>query len=118
MDFTISFAKLFFTVMLLGAPILIFLASIIIVLGLVVGRIEQWNTFDTLYWAFITAFTVGYGDIRPLQKPSKFFSVCIAWTGIMFTGVIVAGTVAATDQAIKENLDPKTLHKIEARMDK
>ncbi|MCB1687772.1 MAG: two pore domain potassium channel family protein [Halioglobus sp.] len=109
MTFTLTFIKLFFSVLALISPILLTLCSIIIVLGLVAGRKEGWSTFDTIYWAFITAFTVGYGDIRPLKRTSKVLAVIIAWTGIMFTGVIVAVTVAATTDTVKKHYDPDVL---------
>jgi voltage-gated potassium channel len=115
MEFTITFTKLFLIILYLGAPILLSLAFVITILGLIVGRREGWSTFDSIYWAFITAFTVGYGDIRPLKHASKVLAVAIAWTGIMFTGVIVAGTVAATSHAIKEHLQPAILKKVEKR---
>ena len=52
-------------------PLLVLLCSILISLGLLVGRIEGWNKFDSIYWAFITGMTVGYGDIKPTKKKSK-----------------------------------------------
>tara|TARA_R110002073_G_scaffold176198_2_gene333938 strand:+ start:131 stop:484 length:354 start_codon:yes stop_codon:yes gene_type:complete len=109
MDFTLTFIKVFFSVMALISPILLVLCSIFVVAGLIAGRREGWNTFDTIYWTFITAFTVGYGDIRPLTSISKVLAVVIAWTGIMFTGVIVAVTVAVTTDTVRKHYDPDVL---------
>ena len=92
---------------------LLVLVTVIILLALIVGRKERWSAFDSIYWAFITGFTVGYGDIRPLTRLSKILAILIAWTGIMFTGVIVAATVTATSSAIKDNLQPDVLQKVE-----
>ena len=61
MGFTIIFIKFFFTVLSLISPIFLTLAFFIIAPGLIAGRREGWTTFDTLYWAFITAFTIGNG---------------------------------------------------------
>jgi voltage-gated potassium channel len=112
MEFTITFTKLFFTVLYLISPILLSLCSIIVVLGLIAGRREGWSIFNTIYWAFITAFTVGYGDMRPLKPLSKILSVAIAWTGIMFTGVIVAVTVASATNAVTKHLNPDVLEAV------
>lgn len=109
MEFTITFIKLFFSVLALISPILLSLCAIIVVLGLIAGRREGWSRFNALYWAFITAFTVGYGDMRPLKPLSKILAVFIAWTGIMFTGVIVAVTVASTSDAVKKYYSPAVL---------
>ena len=95
---------------------LLVLVTVIILLALIVGRKERWSAFDSIYWAFITGFTVGYGDIRPLTRLSKILAILIAWTGIMFTGVIVAATVTATSSAIKDNLQPDVLQKAEKEL--
>jgi ion channel len=58
---------------------------------------------------FITAFPVGYGDIRPLTRISRVLAIVIAWTGVMFTGVIVAVTVAVTTDTVKKHYDPDVL---------
>jgi voltage-gated potassium channel len=47
------------------------------------------------YWSFITALTIGYGDIRPDKKSTRILSVIIGMLGIMFTGIIVAATTKA-----------------------
>jgi voltage-gated potassium channel len=63
---------------------------IIMVLALIVGRAENWSKFDSIYWAFITALSVGYGDLRPSQTCSKILALIISLIGIMLFGVIAA----------------------------
>ena len=43
-----------------------------------------------MYYGFITATTVGYGDIRPSQTSSKLLAIAIALTGMVLTGIVVA----------------------------
>ena len=112
MEFTITFLKIFAWSVYLIAPLLIFLSAIVIVFGQIVTRIEKWNKYDGLYWSMITATTVGYGDIRPLTKLSKAFSVMIAIVGMMFTGLIIAITLQATTTAIEKHIDPSVIEKI------
>ena len=112
MEFTITFAKLFFWSIYLVAPLLFFLSLIIIVLGQVVCRIEKWKKFDALYWSFITATTVGYGDIRPLKKVSKALSVLIALVGVMFTGIIIAVTLNTASVALEKHADKQVIEKM------
>jgi len=101
MEFTFQFIKLFFYGLKLAAPLLISLVLLITLLGQIVGARESWNRFDSLYWAFITATTVGYGDIRPLARLSKSLAVLIALTGIIFTGIMVAVAINAATISFK-----------------
>ncbi len=99
MDFTFEFIRLFCIAITQMSPILLFFLLWIVFLGQCVGFIEGWKRFDAIYWSFITAFTVGYGDIRPEKRSSRVLAVFVALIGIMFTGVIVAATVTAAAEA-------------------
>ncbi len=102
MEFTLAFFGKFFWGVYLALPPLFFLCAIIIVLGLTVGRKEEWNRFDSIYWAFVTALTVGYGDFRPTKKLSKVLALIIALVGMMLFGIIVAITVNTFSVAFNE----------------
>lgn len=112
MEFTISFIQLFCWGIYLFLPLLVMFSLVVVVLGLIVGRIESWQTFDALYWTFITALTVGYGDIRPLRKSSRILSIMIAAIGIMFSGMLVAITVETSSRALQQHISPQVLDKI------
>lgn len=113
MAFSHTFFELFFWGIYLGAPIFILLSVIITSLGLWAGKIESWNTFDALYWAYITALTVGYGDMRPTTRPSKVISIIIGWCGILFTGLLVSLAVKASSVAYEQHISPETIKFIE-----
>lgn len=102
MEFTFTFLKLFIYGLSLAAPLLITLAIFITLLGQIVGYRESWTKFDSLYWAFITATTVGYGDIRPLARVSKALSILIALIGMLFTGIMVALAIQAATESFKK----------------
>ena len=111
MQFTFQFIKYFVYGIELAAPLLLFLALLIVVLGQIVGLRETWSRFDSLYWSFITATTVGYGDIRPLRRLSKTFSILIALVGMIFTGIIVALAINAASNAfasVHDGVDAKS----------
>ena len=109
MKFTLEFIQLFFLATSMVMPLLLFLSLLVIILGQLVGRIEGWNKFDSLYWSFITALTIGYGDIRPLKKRSKALSVIIGLTGIMLTGIVVAITLHTATMAFGRHVDVNTI---------
>ena len=49
MDFTVTFIRIFFWGVYLTYPILVAIFLIIISLGLIVGRIESWTKFNSIY---------------------------------------------------------------------
>jgi len=112
MEFTLLFVKLFLFGIWLTAPILAFLALIILLLGQWVGQRESWSRFEALYWALVTATTVGYGDFRPLDRLSRILSILIAICGIIFTGIIVAVAITATTRAIETQHFPASVERI------
>jgi voltage-gated potassium channel len=95
LEFSLKYFGYFIDHLALAWPLLGFLGLIIIILGLVVGAIESWPRFDSIYWAFITATTVGYGDIRPKLRVSQMLSILIALVGVTFTGLLVALAINA-----------------------
>lgn len=105
---TTTFIKEFLFGLWLTVPIWLSLVAFIIVLGQIVGKKEGWLPFESFYWAFITATTVGYGDIHPTRRSSRVLSIVIGLAGLLFSGILVAIAVhsasialAAHDAAIK-----------------
>lgn len=109
MDFTITFIRIFFWGVYLTSPIIVAMVVLIISLGLIVGRIESWRRFDSIYWSFITALTVGYGDIKPGRKASKVLSIAVGAVGIMLGGILVSITLHATMNAFEIHTDPQVI---------
>lgn len=117
MEFTFTFIEMFAWAIYFIGPLLLFLVLIITVLGQVVTYIEKWNKFDGLYWSFVTATTVGYGDIRPLKKSSKILSIIIALHGIIFTGIILAAAVETVSMSLERHLDPELIQQIKTDLE-
>jgi voltage-gated potassium channel len=90
---TTTFLREFVLGLWVTFPLLLSLALAVALLGQVVGRKEGWTPFDSLYWSFITATTVGYGDLRPQKRVSRIVSIVIALLGFMLTGILVAVAV-------------------------
>jgi len=102
MEFTFNFIRVFFIEIVYAGPILIFLILCISLMGYIIGRNEGWSISDAIYHAFINATTVGYGDFHPTKKPSKMLAVATALVGIVFTGIVVAIGLHASDQAFNK----------------
>lgn len=105
MEFAFTFIRLLFWGIYWIAPLVLLLCLFIVVVGQVVGRIEGWSKFDAVYWSFITALTVGYGDIRPLRRRSKTLAILITIAGIMFSGIFVAITVHSATKAFERHAE-------------
>jgi hypothetical protein len=69
-------------------------------MGRSAGRKGCWSVFDSFYWPFITATTVGYGDIRPWNKTSRILAIIVALMGMIFTGIVIAVAVNAATFAL------------------
>ena len=97
---TTTFLKEFVFGLWLTLPLLVSLAAAIALVGQIVGKKEGWLPFETLYWSFITATTVGYGDIRPAKKSGRILAILIALIGLTMTGILVAVAVHSATVAL------------------
>ena len=95
MGFTIRFLLNLGELLLEGAPLFVGLAVLISGVAIVVGRREGWSLGESIYFGFITATTVGYGDYRPTTRLGRTLAVMLAFLGLIFTGIMVAIAVEA-----------------------
>jgi hypothetical protein len=97
---TITFLKEFGFGLWLSFPLFLTLAAAIVGLGLLAGKKEGWSRFDSFYWSFVTATTVGYGDLRPVRRVSRVIAIAIALLGLTMTGILIAVAVHAGTVAL------------------
>ncbi|QQE09959.1 two pore domain potassium channel family protein [Planctomycetota bacterium] len=81
--------------------ILIFIFCIFIG-GMLLAVFDQKSFWKSIYLAFITALTIGYGDVTPHTHRAKFVSVIIGLIGLVVTGVVVAAAIKAAEATIEE----------------
>lgn len=79
----VTFKKLFFWIAILAG----------FILGSALGYvlIEGWDYFDALYMTIITLTTVGYGEVRPLTKAGRAYSMMLMLAGIGLMFYIITG---------------------------
>jgi len=82
-------------------PVFVTLLVLITVLGMITGFSEGWTIGNAVYYAFITAFTIGYGDLVPTHSMTKMISLIIGLLGFLFTGILVAIAVESVRYTIR-----------------
>jgi voltage-gated potassium channel len=75
---------------------------------------------DALWWAMVTATTVGYGDVSPTTTEGRFIAVLLMLVGIGVIGVFtatVAGYFVHEEEATADRDVHARLEAIEAKLD-
>jgi hypothetical protein len=84
-------------------PILSVLLGLIIALGLVVGLLEGWSIHESIYFAFVSGLTIGYGDFAPKSFLTRALAIAIGACGVLLTALIAAIAVKALAAATDDN---------------
>ena len=56
------------------------------------------------YFTFVTALSIGYGDLVPKGFFARLIAIVIGFTGILLTGLVAAIGVHALQQATDESV--------------
>jgi len=76
-------------------PVLSGLLAIIAGIGATIGVIEGWGIWRGIYFGFITALTIGYGDHVPTRASTQLLAVVAGFAGITMTALLAAVAVYA-----------------------
>ena len=68
--------------------------TVVLLSAVSVSVLEGWGFGDSVWWAFVTTTTTGYGDLFPLTVAGRVLGVLTMFAGIIGIGVIV-GRIAA-----------------------
>ena len=82
------------------AVIFLIISLVIFVGGYLISRFDNVQLEEAVYFAFITAFTVGLGDIAPRSRVARIVTVLLAFLGLLLMGMLVAIAVHALDIAL------------------
>jgi len=76
-------------------PILSVLLGLIVALGLVEGWVEGWSSLESIYFAFVSGLTIGYGDLAPKSLLARLLAIFIGVCGLLVTALVAAVAVKA-----------------------
>ena len=80
-------------------PILSIVLGLVVGLGLIVGVVEGWSIQESIYFAFVSALTIGYGDLAPKTLLTRTLAVLIGLSGVLLTALVAAVAVKALTAA-------------------
>ena len=98
----LSFCRYFLQYTWFIRHVLVMVLVLVIVGALIISRVEGMSLDNSIYFAFITGLTIGYGDIAPVTIIGRVTSVFIGLIGIVFTGLVVAVSTKALHSAVEE----------------
>jgi voltage-gated potassium channel len=98
-----TFFREFLRVLYYVRSILAGLFGLIVLIGVIIALADGLSIWNGIYFAFVSAFTVGYGDITPRSALSKFLAVLILpILGMILTGIMVAAAMKAIERLYQE----------------
>ncbi|KAI1662168.1 voltage-gated potassium channel [Daldinia decipiens] len=74
----------------------------------VFSKIEGWNYLDSIYWADVTLFTVGFGELSPQTRLGRGLLVPYALIGVISLGLVIG--------SIRSLILDRGKHRLDARM--
>ena len=84
-------------------PILSALFALIIGFGLVVGLLEGWSVQESIYFAFVSGLTIGYGDLAPKSLTARVLAIAIGMCGVLVVALVAAIAVKALTAATDDD---------------
>jgi voltage-gated potassium channel len=98
-----SFTYHFFNAVWRVRVVILLLIALIVAGAAAVTLVEKMPFADTLYFAFVTGLTIGYGDIVMQTPVGRLVALLIGLIGILFTGLLVAVLVHAVRESFEES---------------
>jgi voltage-gated potassium channel Kch len=98
-----SFTYHFFHAIWHVRAVILALIALVVSGAAVLAYLEKIAFADTLYFAFVTGLTIGYGDIVMQTPVGRLVAILIGLVGILFTGLMVAVLVHAVRESMTES---------------
>ena len=98
-----NFVRHFFHAAWQVKVVIVMLVALIVAGAAALTHVEKMPFGDTLYFAFVTGLTIGYGDIVVKTPLGRLMAILIGFNGILFTGLMVAALVLAVRDSYEES---------------
>ena len=98
-----SFTRHFFRAIWHVKAVILMLVALMVAGAGAVTLVEKMPFGDSLYFAFVTGLTIGYGDIVVKTPFGRLVALLIGFVGILFTGLMVAVLVLAVRESYEES---------------
>ncbi|KAH8887651.1 voltage-gated potassium channel [Thozetella sp. PMI_491] len=79
--------------------------------ALVFSTIEGWNYLDAVYWADVTLFTVGFGDLYAQTTLGRALLIPYALVGVISLGLVIGSIRSLILERGRRKLDARMLEK-------
>lgn len=80
---------------------------ILIALAGLFAIVERIQFTDSLYFTFVTALTIGYGDIVPHQPLGRLIAIIIGFLGAITMGFFIALAIHSANHCLDDDLKLK-----------
>ena len=94
----LKFFKIYFSLLASAIDVLLSLFAAVVLLGAIMSIVEKIDFWTAQYFSFITALTIGYGDITPHTPLGKAVSILLGIIGMIFTGIMIAAAIKSLEK--------------------
>ena len=96
----IAFSKELFRITSSIRSVLVALTILIGAGGVLLQQVESLSFWDGQYLAFVTALTIGYGDVTPDSAMGKVACIALGVIGMIAMGLVVGAASVALRNAV------------------
>ena len=100
-----TFLRYFLRYLLIVREVVLGLLVLICLSAIAISIIEKHSLEESLYFAFITGLSIGFGDIAPQTTWGRVISVGIGLVGMIFVGLAVAVATRALAATVADLRD-------------
>ena len=97
----VTFFRCFFRYLMVVHVLIQALIATICICAIGISVVEGRTLGESFYFTFVTALSIGYGDIVPVTIIGRVISVFIGLVGMVFVGLTVAVATRALADTVK-----------------